>query len=134
MDENDIVFLLYRSDRWMSTSSMELIGVFNNDEALSETVRDELRRITHECNDFDPAEWGVRKCFGKWVKKELEAEFQNSNHCANFIERVEKLQRERQQDREWLTAKSKEDTGGDTVTIENAAIFAARKQLAAMAA
>lgn len=72
MDENDSVFLLYRSDRWMSTSSMELIGVFNNDEALNETVRSELRRITHECDDFDPAEWDVRKCFGKWVKKELE--------------------------------------------------------------
>ena len=72
MNENDSVFLLYRSDRWMSTNSMELIGVFNNDEALRETVRDELRRITHECNDFDPAEWDVRKCFGKWVKKELE--------------------------------------------------------------
>ena len=66
--------------------------------------------------------------------EELEAEFQNSNHCANFIERVEKLQRERQQDREWLTAKSKEDTGGDVLTTENVVIFAARKQLAALAA
>lgn len=72
MNENDSVFLLYRSDQWMSTSSMELIGVFNNGEALSDTVRDELSRITHECNDFDPAQWNVRKCFGKWVKKELE--------------------------------------------------------------
>ena len=72
MEENDSVFLLYRSDQWMSTGSMELIGVFNNDEALSDTVRSELCRITHECNDFDPAEWDVRKCFGKWVKKELE--------------------------------------------------------------
>lgn len=72
MNENDSVFLLYRSDQWMSTSSMELIGVFNNGEALNDTVRDELLRITHECNDFDPAQWNVRKCFGKWVKKELE--------------------------------------------------------------
>lgn len=72
MEKNDSVFLLYRSDQWMSTDSMELIGVFNSDDALSETVRNELRRISRECSDFDPAEWGVRKLFGKWVKKELE--------------------------------------------------------------
>ena len=55
----------------MSTSSMELIGVFNDDEALSDAVRKELEEISHGY-DFDPAEWDVRKCFGKWVKKELE--------------------------------------------------------------
>jgi hypothetical protein len=37
-------------------------------------------------------------------------------------------------DRQWLTAKSKEDTKGDVLTVDNAAIFAARKQLAALAA
>ena len=69
------VYLLYRSDAWMSTSSMELIGVFSMDEqgeaALNETVRKELREIT-EGDDFDPEEWEVRKCFGKWVKRDLE--------------------------------------------------------------
>jgi hypothetical protein len=44
------------------------------------------------------------------------------------------MQKERMNDRQWLTAKSKEDTKGDALTIENAAIFAARKQLAALAA
>lgn len=70
------VYLLYRSDAWMSTSSMELIGVFSGDEcgdqALSDAVRSELREIS-DGHDFDPKEWNVRKLFGKWVKKELEA-------------------------------------------------------------
>lgn len=43
-------YLLYRSDAWMSTSSMELIGVFSEDDfgdcALSEAVRAELRDIS----------------------------------------------------------------------------------------
>lgn len=72
MRKDGEVFLLYRSDQWMSTNSMELIGVFSDVEALDDTVRNELRRISHEGNDFDPEEWDVRKCFGKWVKKELE--------------------------------------------------------------
>ena len=70
------VYLLYRSDAWMSTDSMELIGVFGMDdsgeESLSEAVRTELREIAHG-DDFDPNEWNVRKLFGKWVKKDLEA-------------------------------------------------------------
>lgn len=70
------VFLLYRCDAWMSNSSKELIGAFDEtdegDLALSETVRDELCKISHG-DDFDPDELGVRKCFGKYVKKELEA-------------------------------------------------------------
>lgn len=70
------VYLLYRSDAWMSTSSMELIGVYGTDEkgeqALSDAVRQELRDISNG-DDFDPTEWNVRKLFGKWVKKELEA-------------------------------------------------------------
>lgn len=68
-------YLLYRSDAWMSTSSMELIGVFSEDDfgdcALSEAVRAELRDISKGA-DFDPDEWDVRKCFGKYVKRELE--------------------------------------------------------------
>lgn len=70
------VYLLYRSDAWMSTSSTELIGVYSTDEwgdeALSDAVRRELMEIS-DGDDFDPREWDVRKCFGKWVKKELEA-------------------------------------------------------------
>ena len=58
----------------------------------------------------------------------------SSKTCSDFIERVEKLQKEREQNREWLTAMSKEDTGGDALTIDNATIFAARKLLAKMAA
>lgn len=69
---NDTVLLLYRCDAWMSTSSMELIGVFTQDsEVLSEILHDELMEIAHG-SDFDPKEWDVRKCFGKWVKKELQ--------------------------------------------------------------
>ena len=74
MEKN--ILLLYRCDAWMSTSSMELIGAFDTtdegDAALCETVRKELNEIANG-DDFDPAEWDVRKCFGKWVKKELEA-------------------------------------------------------------
>jgi hypothetical protein len=63
--------------------------------------------------------------------EEVEVEFTSCKCCADFIEQVEKMQKERMNDRQWLTAKSKEDTKGDVLTIENAAIFAARKQLAA---
>jgi hypothetical protein len=66
--------------------------------------------------------------------EEVEVEFTSCKCCADFIEQVEKMQKERMNDRQWLTAKSKEDTKGDVLTIENAAIFAARKQLAALAA
>lgn len=69
------IFLLYRCDAWMSTDSMELIGAFDTtdegDAAIHEAVRNELRDISHG-SDFDPQELGVRKCFGKYVKKDLE--------------------------------------------------------------
>ena len=55
-------------------------------------------------------------------------------NCADFIERIEKMQKERKADRQWLSDKAKEDTGGDVLTIDNATIFAARKELAKMAA
>ena len=66
--------------------------------------------------------------------EEVEVEFTSCKCCADFIEQVERLQKERMNDRQWLTAKSKESTGGDVLTIDNATIFAARKQLAALAA
>lgn len=69
--KNEIVFLLYRCDAWMSTASMKLIGVYNDDAALADAVRNELTEISYG-DDFNPAEWDVRKCFGKWVKKEIE--------------------------------------------------------------
>ena len=66
--------------------------------------------------------------------EEVEVEFTSCRCCADFIEQVEKMQKARMNDRQWLTAKSKESTGGDALTIDNATIFAARKQLAALAA
>ena len=66
--------------------------------------------------------------------EEVEVEFTSCRCCADFIEQVERLQKERMNDRQWLTVKSKESTGGDALTIDNATIFAARKQLAALAA
>ena len=66
--------------------------------------------------------------------EEMEAEFSSNKCCADFIERIEKMQKERMKDRQWLSDKAKEDTGGDVLTIDNATIFAARKELAKMAA
>ena len=61
--------------------------------------------------------------------EEIQVDFYSSKCCADFIEQIEKMQKERQQNREWLAEKAAENTNGDIVTIENATIFAARKLL-----
>lgn len=61
--------------------------------------------------------------------EEIQVDFFSSKCCADFIEQIEKMQKERQQNREWLAEKAAENTNGDIVTIENATIFAARKLL-----
>ena len=103
-------------------------------EVFSLVSSEEMRKIINGLPGYgylSATEW--RGC-EQVPREEIEVEFTNCKSCADFIERIEKMQKERMKDREWLTAKSKEDTGGDVLTIENAAIFAARKQLAAMAA
>ena len=103
-------------------------------EVFSLVSSDEMRKIIRDLPGYgylSDTEWHGRE---RVPSEEIEVEFDRCKSCADFIERIEKMQKERMKDRQWLTAKSKEDTGGDTVTIENAAIFAARKQLAAMAA
>ena len=103
-------------------------------EVFSLVSSDEMHKIIRDLPGWGyltDTEWSGGE---RVPREEVEVEFNNCKSCADFIEQVEKMQKERMKDRQWLTAKSKEDTGGDTVTIENAAIFAARKQLAALAA
>jgi ribosomal protein S8 len=105
-----------------------------NREVFGLVSSKEMRNIINNLPSYgylSDTEWSGSE---RVPREEIEVEFTSCKCCADFIEKVEKMQKERMKDREWLTAKSKEDTGGDTVTIENAAIFAARKQLAAMAA
>lgn len=103
-------------------------------EVFSLVSSEEMRKIIRDLPGWgylSDTEWS-----GSVIvpREEVEVEFDRCKSCADFIEQVEKMQKERMKDRQWLTDKSKEDTGGDTVTIENATIFAARKQLAALAA
>ena len=103
-------------------------------EVFSLVSSDEMRKIIRDLPGWgylSDTEWSGSN---RVPREEIEVEFDRCKSCADFIEQIERMQKERMKDRQWLTAKSKEDTGGDTVTIENAAIFAARKQLAAMAA
>jgi predicted transcriptional regulator len=103
-------------------------------EVFSLVSSDEMRKIIRDLPGWgylSDTEWSGGQ---RVPREEIEVEFDRCKSCADFIERIEKMQKERMKDRQWLTAKSKEDTGGDVVTIENAAIFAARKQLAALAA
>ena len=103
-------------------------------EVFSLVSGEEMREIIRKLPGYgflSDTEWSGRE---RVPREEIEVEFDRCKSCADFIEQVEKIQKERMKDRQWLTAKSKEDTKGDALTIENAAIFAARKQLAAMAA
>jgi ribosomal protein S8 len=103
-------------------------------EVFSLVSSDEMRKIINDLPSYgylSDTEWSGRE---RVPREEIEVEFTSCKSCADFIEQVEKMQKERMKDREWLTAKSREDTKGDALTIENAAIFAARKQLAALAA
>ena len=103
-------------------------------EVFSLVSSDEMRKIISDQPGYgylSDTKWSGSE---RVPREEIEVEFTSCKSCADFIEQVEKMQKERMKDRQWLTAKSREDTVGDTVTIENAAIFAARKQLAAMAA
>ena len=105
-----------------------------NREVFALVSSTEMRKIINAmpCYGYlSDTEWHGRE---RVPSEEIEVEFTSCKHCADFIEQVEKMQKERMNDRQWLTAKSKEDTKGDVVTVENAAIFAARKQLAALAA
>jgi len=105
-----------------------------NREVFNLVSGEEMRKIIRDLPGYgylSDTEWSG----GQRVPlEEIEVEFDRCKNCADFIEQVEKMQKERMKDRQWLTAKSREDTGGDVLTIENAAIFAARKQLAALAA
>ena len=105
-----------------------------NREVFALVSSTEMRKIINAmpCYGYlSDTEWHGRE---RVPSEEIEVEFTSCKHCADFIEQVEKMQKERMNDRQWLTAKSKEDTKGDVLTVENAAIFAARKQLAALAA
>ena len=95
---------------------------------------DEMRKIID-----DLPGWGYLRDTDGWgsnarPREELEAEFSSSKRCADFIEKIEQLQKQRQHDRRWLAARAAEDTHGDTLTNDNATIFAARKALKKMAA
>ena len=95
---------------------------------------EEMRKIID-----DLPGWGYLSDTDGWgsnatPREELEAEFSSSKRCADFIERIEQLQKQRQHDRRWLAARAAEDTHGDTLTNDNATIFAARKALKKMAA
>ena len=107
-----------------ATWSREVFGLVSSDE-----MRDIIRKLSG-WGYLSDAEWSGSE---RVPREEMEVEFTSCKSCADFIEQVEKMQKERMKDRQWLTDKSRENTGGDAVTIENAAIFAARKQLAAMA-
>ena len=108
-----------------ATWSRDVFSLVSSDE-----MHDIIRKLPGY-GYLSDTEWSDRE---RVPREEIEVEFDRCKSCADFIEQVEKMQKERMKDREWLTAKSKEDTNGDVLTIENAAIFSARKQLAAMAA
>lgn len=108
-----------------ATWSREVFSLVSSDE-----MRDIIRKLPG-WGYLSDTEWSDRE---RVPRDEIEVEFDHCKSCADFIEQVEKMQKERMKDHEWLTAKSKEDTGGDVLTNENATIFAARKQLAALAA
>ena len=103
-------------------------------EVFSLVSSKEMRKILDDMPGWnylrDTEGWGSNAR----LRDELEAEFSTSKRAADFIERIEQLQKQRQHDRRWLADKASEDTHGDVLTNDNATIFAARKALKKLAA
>lgn len=89
----------------------------------------EMRKILDDmpgwCTLYNTEGWGSNAR----ILDEWHATFGSSKRAADFIERIEQLQKQRMADRRWLAARAAEDTHGDTLTNDNATIFAARKAL-----
>ena len=120
-DQLPVKFEKRRNDH-VAIWSREVFGLVSSEE---------MRKII---DDMPGWGWGCLRATEGWgsnarVRDEWEAEFGTSKRCADFIEKIEQLQKKRQSDRKWLAARAAEDTHGDTLTIENAHIFAARKAL-----
>ena len=79
------VRLLYQCDEWLSASSMVLMGIFTDDDALHGAIKDlimENADMHENCGDLDD--------IIEWYKEECGEDFEMSEVFEDFIEETTK--------------------------------------------